>query len=105
MNAARHITPARRNTVAVAGSQLDLARHLVAEALTRLSGEWTVDGDLVRGPGTLAVRVAELHGSAPAHLDLGFVLNRHQPEAPVVWDCASGFGATEEEKLQCAVEI
>jgi hypothetical protein len=83
---------------------LERARHLVAESLTRLSGQWTVDGDLVRGPGTTAVVLAELHGAAPAHLDLGFVLNRERADTPVIWDCAAGIGATEEAKLRRAVE-
>ena len=84
--------------------QLARARQLVGEALNHLSGRWTVDDELICGPGTVAVRVAELHGTAPRHLDVGFVLDRQRADAPVIWDCAVGFGDTEEAILRRAVQ-
>src|SRR4051812_3211952 len=83
----------------------ELARRLVAESLSRLAGDWAVDGTVVRGPGTTAVRVDDLHGTGPAHLDLGFVLDRDRADAPVIWDCVSGFGATAEDAVATAVRI
>lgn len=84
-------------------NHLELARRLVAESLTRLTGAWRVDGEVVRGPGHTSVVVAERHGSAPGHVDFGFLLDRRRPDLPVIWDCASGIGTTEEAALQRAV--
>jgi hypothetical protein len=83
---------------------LDRARHLIAESLNRLENGWAVEETLVRGPGGAAVHVAELHRDAPAHLDVGFILDREQNDAQVIWDCTTGIGATDEAKLSRAVE-
>ena len=64
-------------------------RALVAE-LSQLHDGWNDDGEIVRGPGMLAVRAAVTHASEPGHVDVGFILNREQPDAPVLWDCVSG---------------
>jgi hypothetical protein len=84
--------------------RLDHARHLIAESLSRLEDGWVVEETFVRGPSATAVHVAELHGRAPAHLDVGFILDRTRSDAHVIWDCTSGIGATDEAKLSRAVE-
>ncbi|WP_035806212.1 DUF6348 family protein [Kitasatospora mediocidica] len=79
----------------------------VIREMARYGREFTVDGDLLRGPGTTAVAVREHpseDGSA-GHVDLGFVLELGSGDTPVVWDCAAGLGTTEEEKLDSAVRM
>lgn len=88
----------------VQNPRLDHARHLIAESLSRLEEGWVVEETFVRGPSATAVHVAELHGRAPAHLDVGFILDRTRSDAQVIWDCTSGIGATDEAKLRGAVE-
>ena len=84
--------------------RLDLASRLIAESLNRVQDGWTVEQDFVRGPGGTAVRLAELHGLAPAHLDVGFILDRERTDPRVIWDCTTGIGATEDAALKRAVE-
>ncbi|WP_354640399.1 DUF6348 family protein [Kitasatospora camelliae] len=69
--------------------------------------EFTVDGEVVRGPGTTAVAVREhpAEDGGPGHVDLGYVLHLGRADAPVVWDCTAGLGKTEEEKLDNAVRM
>jgi len=88
----------------VPDSRLDDARQLIAQSLNRLEVGWAVEEDFVRGPGGAAVHLAELHGHAPAHLDVGFILDRRRTDAQVIWDCTTGIGATAEAKLSRAVE-
>jgi hypothetical protein len=72
--------------------------------LIRLEGRWTVEENFVRGPGVTAIRLAELHGVAPAHLDVGFVFDRESTDARVIWDCTTGIGRTEDAALKRAVD-
>src|SRR5262249_53876858 len=73
-------------------ARLARARLLVASALQRFTGPWLTQEDTVVGPRNVAVRVnSSLHGGEPNHLDFGIVLDRTQPDSPVVWDCAGGF--------------
>ena len=83
---------------------LDRARHLIAESLSRLEDGWTVEDSFVRGPAATSVHVAELHGSTPGHLDVGFILDRRQSDAQVIWDCTTGIGETDDARLSRAVE-
>ena len=86
--------------------RLDVIQRSVVREMARFGQEFTVDGSVVRGPGTTAVAVREHPGQDGAgHVDLGFVLRLGQAEAPVVWDCAAGLGQTEEEKLANAVKM
>lgn len=82
---------------------------MLAEQLTGLHGTWTVDGDHVRGPGTLRLEVADHPGvRAPAgtcHIDVGVRLRPDRADAPVLWDCATGFGATPAEAQASAVQV
>lgn len=84
--------------------KLEFARQLVAERLTATFKEWSVKGNLVRGPGTLDVLVEDHHQCGETHLDIGFVANRDRREIPVMWDCVAGIGPTQAEGLSRAVE-
>ena len=84
--------------------RLELARTEVAKKLSSMFKTWTVIGDTVIGPGTLAVRVEDQHRLGPSHFDLGFVLNRESAEAPILWDCTAGLGAMETDVVKTAVE-
>ncbi|WP_158845427.1 DUF6348 family protein [Streptomyces sp. NRRL WC-3742] len=86
--------------------RLAVIQRCVVREMARLGQEFTVDGEVVRGPGTTAVAVREHPGDDGAgHVDLGFVLHLGRADAPVVWDCAAGLGKTEEEKLANAVKM
>jgi hypothetical protein len=84
--------------------KLEKARGLLAARLSSIYKQWTVKGDVVLGPGTLAVRVEDMHQECDSHLDIGFVLNRSLPDTPVLWDCVAGGGVEGEEGLARAVE-
>lgn len=87
--------------------RLAVIQRAVIREMEHYGREFTVDGALLRGPGTTAVAVRE-HPSADGsagHADLGFVLRLGSADAPVVWDCAAGLGTTEEEKLDSAVRM
>jgi len=88
----------------VPNAGLDRARHLIAESLNRLEDGWTVEDSFVRGPAATSVHVAELHGRTPAHLDVGFILDRRRSDAQVIWDCTTGIGETDDARLSRAVE-
>jgi hypothetical protein len=82
---------------------LRAARHEVARQLSNVYGKWEATETAVLGPGTLAVVVDWLHGE-PGHVDLGFVWNRNDPEAPITWDCAAGWGDSDAERAANSVE-
>ncbi|MEV4614519.1 DUF6348 family protein [Kitasatospora sp. NPDC049258] len=74
--------------------------------MARFGQGFTVDGELLRGPGSTAVAVREHPGDGGAgHVDLGYVLQLGRADGPVVWDCAAGLGRTEEEQLDNAVRM
>ncbi|MER8186314.1 DUF6348 family protein [Kitasatospora sp. NPDC094015] len=74
--------------------------------MARFGQGFTVDGELLRGPGSTAVAVREHPGDGGAgHVDLGYVLQLGRADGPVVWDCAAGLGRTEEEQLANAVRM
>ncbi|WP_369184035.1 DUF6348 family protein [Streptomyces sp. Y1] len=86
--------------------RLAVIQRCVVLEMARLGQQFTVDGEVVRGPGTTAVAVREHPGGdGGGHVDLGFVLQLGRADAPVVWDCAAGLGKTEEEKLANAVKM
>jgi hypothetical protein len=78
--------------------------------MAALGRRFHVDEQVVRGPGRTAVAVRE-HRDADAepgvapHLDLGYVLRLGDGEGPVVWDCVSGLGRTEEQRLENGVRM
>ncbi|GAB2730022.1 DUF6348 family protein [Kitasatospora kifunensis] len=85
--------------------RLAVIRRGVVREMARYGREFTVDGALVRGPGSTAVALREHPGPDGGHVDLGFVLRLGSAEAPVLWDCTAGLGTTEEEKLDSAVRM
>lgn len=87
--------------------RLAVIQRAVIREMACYGREFTVDGALLRGPGTTAVAVREHPAAdgAAGHADLGFVLRLGSADAPVLWDCAAGLGTTEEEKLDSAVRM
>ncbi|MFB7667969.1 DUF6348 family protein [Kitasatospora sp. NPDC056138] len=86
--------------------RMAVIQRSVVREMAQFGVEFTVDGEVVRGPGTTAVAVREHPGDGGSgHVDLGFVLDLGRADAPVVWDCAAGLGKTEEEKLDNAVKM
>jgi hypothetical protein len=85
-------------------AKLRLARQHVAERLSSMFKTWVVEGESVRGPGTLEVLVEDHHQCGETHLDIGFVVNRERADIPVLWDCVAGMGATQSEAILRAVE-
>ncbi|SEL67411.1 DUF6348 family protein [Streptacidiphilus jiangxiensis] len=93
-----------------ADQRLDVIRRSVVREMAALGRRFHVDEQVVRGPGRTAVAVREHRdagaeaGVAP-HLDLGYVLRLGDGEGPVVWDCVSGLGRTEEQRLENGVRM
>ena len=88
----------------------DHLRDALADGLQRLSGKsWTpADDGSVRSEGAPVVFVADLHPDEdpqPGHVDIGFALNPEHPEAPVLWDCATGIGNTPAEVAEYAAFV
>ncbi|GJF28465.1 hypothetical protein KNE206_11650 [Kitasatospora sp. NE20-6] len=90
-----------------AQARLETVQRSVIREMARYGQRFTVDGSVLRGPGTTAVAVREHPGEdgAVGHVDLGFVLRLGQADGPVIWDCTAGRGRTEEEKLDSAVRM
>lgn len=83
--------------------RLEVIQRSVVREMARYGRGFTVDGPVVRGPGTTAVAVREHPDAGGGHVDLGFVLHLGRADAPVLWDCAAGLGKTEQERLENAV--
>lgn len=80
-------------------------RQALVIELSRFRDGWNDDGELVIGPGTVAVRATVTHDFGPGHVDIGFILNRERADAPVIWDCVAG-GRTQDEaaaRLACSI--
>ncbi|MGC4936896.1 DUF6348 family protein [Kribbella sp. DT2] len=67
--------------------------------------EWHVDGELVRGPGTVGVTLGEDHTDDPGHLDLNFVLNLDRPDTTTLADCVAGYGDSVEDSVDRAIDL
>ena len=87
------------------GRRLAVVTSALADRLARRGGVWIAGDSGVRGPGRLAVRVLDPPAEPPGHIDIGFVLDRDRPGAPVVWDCVTGLGDTEEVALVRAADL
>ncbi|MER5864637.1 DUF6348 family protein [Kitasatospora sp. NPDC002040] len=86
--------------------RLAVVQRGVVREMAGLGQEFTVDGAVVRGPGTTAVAFREhTEPGTGGHLDLGYVLHLGRGDAPVIWDCAAGVGGTEVEQLDSAVRM
>ncbi len=93
---------------AVGAEQTDHDRAvLVAEALTQhFDREWTIDGELVRAPGTtLAVAVRDSCDAGPKHLGLEFILNVDNPAQTTIVDCTSGWAEDPTEATHQAISM
>ena len=90
---------------AAAAEWLQAVRRALVVELSRFRPGWTDDGELIVGPGTLAVRAAVTHDSEPGHVDLGFILNRVRSDVPVIWDCVAGGSAEDEAAARLACSI
>ncbi|MCU7824790.1 DUF6348 family protein [Kitasatospora sp. DSM 101779] len=90
-----------------AQSRLDVIQRSVVREMARFGQRFTVEGSVVRGPGTTAVAVREHpgEGGGSGHVDLGFAFDVGRADGPVVWDCTAGLGRTEEERLESAVRM
>ncbi|ONI67850.1 hypothetical protein BWI15_32775 [Kribbella sp. ALI-6-A] len=78
----------------------------LAAKLAAASGrEWRVDGDVVRGPGTVGVTLGEDHSGDAGHLDLNFVLNLDRPETTTLSDCVAGYGDSVEDSVDRAIDL
>lgn len=85
-------------------AQCALAARLIAERLGDTVGHWQATGSTVIGPGSTGVGVVEHVGTPDGHVDVGFLLDRARPDAPVLWDCAAGAGDDPAERIGRAVE-
>lgn len=85
-------------------AQCVLAARLLAERLDGLVGGWSAVGANVTGPGTTGLGIVEHLGTPDGHVDIGFLLNRHRSDAPVLWDCAAGAGESIAGRVGMAVE-
>lgn len=86
---------------------LEHTRALLVHRLNAVLRGWSPSETGLVGPGSLAIRLLEHHEPRDhvAHVDIGFVLNRDRTDVPILWDCASGIGATVEARAKCAVDL
>jgi hypothetical protein len=73
--------------------------------LADLTGkEWQVQpGPLLKGPGSVGVRVGPRHSDSYHHIDLDFLLNVDRPGETSLPDCATGLAADPEEATRQAI--
>ena len=84
---------------------LELAGEKLAELADEL-GQWrVVPGPLLKGPGSLGVRVAARDSDDVRHVDLEFLLNVDRAAETSVVDCASGLASDPEEAIRQAVAV
>ena len=87
-----------------------IAELLVARMNADDPGAWSRDGDRLVGPGTTGIvlrdhpQVDHPQVDDDSEVDVGFVLHRDSPEAPIVWDCAAGWGPDLDIAIERAVE-
>lgn len=79
--------------------------EIVGESLTELTGqEWTVQpGPLLRGPGSVGVRIGAPDIDNFRHVDLEIVLNVDLPEQTGLLDCTAGLAPEPEAAIRQAV--
>ncbi|HEV2639189.1 MAG TPA: DUF6348 family protein [Actinocrinis sp.] len=79
--------------------------EIVGEHLAELSGyPWTLQpGPLLKGPGTVGVRIAAPDVQNFRHVDLEILLNVDNPEETGLVDCTSGLAAEPREAIGQAV--
>ena len=81
-----------------------VAREALVGDLPTVLGQWREADGVVRSDTTIAV-LTEAHGplAERGHMDFGVALNLENPDAPVIWDCAAGAGATPDDRIRDAV--
>jgi hypothetical protein len=83
--------------------------ELVGEKLAELVGEWgewrVVPGPLLKGPGSLCVRVAARDSDSVRHVDLEFMLDIDRASELSIVDCAHGLASDPEEAIRQAVAV
>jgi len=90
----------------VSDAQLTAARLEVARRLSELQGQqWQATDRAVLGPGTFAVAVEWASHGEDRHIDPGFVWNRENPDVPVTWDCAAGWGDSDAERAANGIDV
>ena len=76
----------------------------LVEVLSTPDRTWSIEGDgRLISSDDMAVTVTD--DNTPMHADVQLLLKRHQPDAPVIHDCLSGFGETEEAAARVAALI
>ncbi|MEV4063229.1 DUF6348 family protein [Nonomuraea dietziae] len=96
----------RRGKRAPADRHVEFALQSIAKRMGSFGERWRVRDGLVWGPGNSAVVIRSLDfDDGPAHLDLGITLDAKDDSAPVLWDCTSGMGGTNEAAIKQAVEM
>jgi hypothetical protein len=80
--------------------------ELTGIKLAELTGkEWRVGpGPLLKGPGTVGVRLGPRHSDSYRHIDLEFLLNVDRAGETSLPDCATGLAADPEEATRKAIE-
>jgi hypothetical protein len=75
--------------------------------LAELTGkEWRVEpGPLLKGPGSLGVRLGPRHSDSYRHNDLEFLLNVERAAETSLPDCATGLAADPEEATRQAIAV
>lgn len=81
--------------------------EMAAIKLAELTGkEWRVEpGPLLKGPGTLGVRLGPRHSDSYRHIDLEFLLNIDRAAETSLPDCATGLAADPEEAARQAIAV
>jgi hypothetical protein len=78
--------------------------ELAGTRLSQLTGkEWRVqDGPLLKGPGSVGVRIGPRHDDSFRHIDLEFLLNVDREETSLP-DCSTGTASDPEEATRQAI--
>lgn len=80
--------------------------EFAGQRLAELAGRWqVVPGPLLKGPGTLGVRVAARDSDNFRHVDLEFLLDIDRAAETSIVDCAIGFAREPEDAIRQAVAI
>lgn len=79
--------------------------EIVGETLTDfVGGEWTMrPGPLLKGPGSVGVRMGTSHDASYRHVDLEFLLSVDHPVQTSLINCAMGLAEDPEEAARQAV--
>jgi hypothetical protein len=83
-----------------------IACEAFRDALNALKPGWEITERGIVGPGQAIVRLGQRHESgSDGHVDVQFVLDEDSPAGEQLWDCVSGFGATQVDKARSAAYL